>query len=476
MGSRRPANSGDILIQLRQQFERLWNHCVNAGIQGHEDEETATRIRLVNRIRFPAMACLATLAMINLVQGATANFILESLTLTVWIIGSLVFQRQQHRVIRSIGLSAFFVMIVGSQLIYGQTVFAHYHMFTLIAAMVLFYEDQHFLARFGPYFVIVGVSLCIMLAGNLFGTTNYPMPPLFSQILDLVLSGIFTTLSFHFLRKENLASQRRLLEEHKALNYLNSELVEAKKLLEDSALKMAHKSKMTAIGELGSGLAHEINNPLTVTMGNLHLILSEFERAEPSKEHTIKLATIALEHSKRIQTIVKALRHYSSNWEDSTPEDFDLQDLLRDTTALVISRFREAGTDLLISIGSGPIIINGRPAHLSQAILALLLNAYEATENMTDRWINIVVDCSEQMVQIKFIDSGSGISPAIQEKLMQPFFTTKDVGQGQGLGLSTARAIVTQHNGELDYDPTCEKTCFIMTLPRKSTETRRKAG
>ena len=140
------------------------------------------------------------------------------------------------------------------------------------------------------------------------------------------------------------------------------------------------------------------------------------------------------------------------------------------------SRFREAGTDLLISIGTKPVILVGRPAHLSQAILSLLLNAYEATAHLADRWINIVIDYDDLKVQVKVLDSGSGIEPGIREKLMQPFFTTKNVGEGQGLGLSTARAIIHQHGGTLEYDESCDKTCFIMTLPRKNLEIKKKIG
>jgi signal transduction histidine kinase len=324
--------------------------------------------------------------------------------------------------------------------------------------------------------MIGGISAAIPLGHLIIEPTVYPVPAMLSQVTDFILSTFLTTMAFVWLKVENDRIERNLRDDQSRLKKLNQELTDAQQVLEKRSEQMIHHSKMTALGEMGSGMAHEINNPLTVAMGNLQLIIAESGKETPSNERVIKYATMALEYNKRIQTIVRALRHYSSDWEDSAFEDADLQEILQETSSLIGTRFRESGTDLLISIGTNPIMINCRSAQISQALMALLFNSYEATKSLPDRWINLMVHESPTEVKISVIDSGSGIPKNVQDKLMQPFFTTKEVGQGKGLGLSTARAIIAQHKGTIHYDPASPNTCFVVTLPKAVSNGFKKAN
>lgn len=438
---------------------------VNFGVNEHDDLDTTKQTRLLNSIRFPAFICLLGFALANLTQGALAAFYIDAGASFFGLLSTIIFRGKYFNISRHFLMTSFYLLIIGMQLIYGDTIHTHYHLYTFIGALILIYGHERKITLILPFAAIAGIAITLSYGYLVITPVKYPVPLRQSQILDIIFSGVFSALSYLWLKTENKKAEKNLREERDQLNLLNDELSQAKIALEQRAQQMIHQSKMTAIGEMGSGLAHEINNPLTVSLGNLQLILAETAKSNISVERIQKYASMAMEYNNRIQSVVKALRHYSSDWEDSELEVADFQSILSETVSLIGTRFREAGTDLLISIGTEPVLLKCRPNQISQVLISLLFNSFEATKSLDDRWINIIVDEEDTRVKISVIDSGDGIPKVIQDKLMQPFFTTKEVGQGKGLGLSTARAIIDQHQGTLTFDSTSPKTCFIISLP-----------
>lgn len=105
-----------------------------------------------------------------------------------------------------------------------------------------------------------------------------------------------------------------------------------------------------------------------------------------------------------------------------------------------------------------------RPVQVSQVLLNLLNNSRDAIEKLEERWIRIGVGASRGVVRITVADSGTGLTPKIRSRVMEPFFTTKKNGKGTGLGLSVSRKILESHGGQLVLADT-KNTCFIMKLP-----------
>jgi C4-dicarboxylate-specific signal transduction histidine kinase len=103
-------------------------------------------------------------------------------------------------------------------------------------------------------------------------------------------------------------------------------------------------------------------------------------------------------------------------------------------------------------------------------LLNLLNNSFDAVRDLQDRWIHIAFELGPKDVAIIFTDSGAGIAEALAEKIMVPFFTTKEVGKGTGLGLSIAKGIVEDHGGTIVLDQDCSNTRFIVTLPFRQTK------
>jgi C4-dicarboxylate-specific signal transduction histidine kinase len=107
-----------------------------------------------------------------------------------------------------------------------------------------------------------------------------------------------------------------------------------------------------------------------------------------------------------------------------------------------------------------------RPVEISQVLLNLINNAYQAAINLPRPWIKIECEDEEDFYRIRIIDCGPGIPPAIKAKLFQPFFTTKDIGVGTGLGLSISRGIIEEHLGQLSYVDDAINTTFEIHLPK----------
>jgi len=112
-----------------------------------------------------------------------------------------------------------------------------------------------------------------------------------------------------------------------------------------------------------------------------------------------------------------------------------------------------------------------REVQIAQAILNLLQNAFDAVvENRGDKWIEIRVGAAGNSVVVSVRDSGPGVPSNIKDRIMEPFFTTKPIGKGMGLGLSLAQSIAKQHGGELTFGELEGHTCFSLALPRRDED------
>ena len=160
----------------------------------------------------------------------------------------------------------------------------------------------------------------------------------------------------------------------------------------------------------------------------------------------------------------------SSFSRNSTNDPFletSIEKVISNTLGLCQEKLRINGVE--IKIGKIPdIIFACRSAQISQVLLNLLNNAFDAISPFANKWIQIDVNpISEERFQVIVTDSGKGIPAEIADKLMQPFFTTKDVGKGTGLGLSVSLGIAQGHGGTLTLDKNCSNTRFVLELPLK---------
>ncbi|MCB0169207.1 MAG: PAS domain-containing protein [Anaerolineae bacterium] len=221
-------------------------------------------------------------------------------------------------------------------------------------------------------------------------------------------------------------------------------------------------ANLAAVGQLAGSVAHQINNPLTVTMTNSQLILLD---TEPETE-TYEMATGILKAGERIQNIITNLLEFS-NQERYFFILTDLVETIDGALALVIRSLKKANIKIINDYQAQPML-SASVSHLKLVWINLLLNARDAMTNLP-RQPQITISTrfvSERMVKVVITDNGTGIAAKDLDQLFRPFFTTKPVGKALGLGLYSAHAIVERHNGQIKVSSVPNvATTFEVILP-----------
>lgn len=221
----------------------------------------------------------------------------------------------------------------------------------------------------------------------------------------------------------------------------------------------AQQSKFSALGVMSSGIAHEINNPLTVIKAKVHQIKKDFRTS--SEEKMIHDLDIISRTTDRIYKIVKGLRAFARDASEDPFEKLTSRQIIQASLDLCHERFQQFGVEVKIA-EQAEFSINGRESQLVQVLVNLLSNAFDAIQNLNEKWI--AIDVTDYKISVT--DSGQGIPKHIAQKLMQPFFTTKEVGKGVGLGLSISKGIIDDHGGYFYLDEQSLNTCFVIEFPK----------
>lgn len=234
--------------------------------------------------------------------------------------------------------------------------------------------------------------------------------------------------------------------------------------LEDEKIKTLQSSKLAAIGEMAGGIAHEINNPLAIIHGyasNMKILIEKNE-IEASK----KLQTKIMNTAERIAKIVKSLKAFSRSSENDNFLKVNFIDIINDTLTFCYEKLRYNNVELIITKPEDDCIVLCRQVEIAQVCLNLINNAFDAVKNSNLKKVEIKIDNNDQeFLKVSVIDSGHGVDPVIKEKVLNPFFTTKEMGSGTGLGLSISKKIIDSHDGVLDFNSMPGRTEFYFTLP-----------
>jgi signal transduction histidine kinase/HAMP domain-containing protein len=235
--------------------------------------------------------------------------------------------------------------------------------------------------------------------------------------------------------------------------------------------QLIQSSKMASLGEMAGGIAHEINNPLAIIKLAAAQLQKFLEFEKPNFDNT-KQAILRIDNTvDRISKIVQGLRVFSRDGRSDPFEDVSVAILLENTLSFCNERFKYHSVKLIKDHPVEDLVFEGRQVEISQVLLNLLNNATDAIESLEDKWIQIAVKTQGKYLEMRIIDSGNGIPIDIQEKMFQPFFTSKEIGKGTGFGLSLSQTIIKGHKGELLFDKEHINTCFILRIPLKQTET-----
>jgi len=242
--------------------------------------------------------------------------------------------------------------------------------------------------------------------------------------------------------------------------------------IEASKEQMLASARLSALGMMAGGVAHEINNPLSIIHASAADLLRKvkLEGAVPV-EVALSNGERVLQTANRIAKIIKSMRHLAREGSQDKARPTPVSRILDEALEVCKERFKNHSVDLLLPNIDPALSVCCREVQIAQVLLNLLQNAFDAvTEQAGERWVCVGVEVQDDEVKFSVTDSGPGIPPQLKTKIMEPFFTTKEVGKGTGLGLSLSQTIVKNHGGKLELTAQDGHPCFSFSLPLVNKE------
>ena len=298
------------------------------------------------------------------------------------------------------------------------------------------------------------------------------------------------------IKEQNIVLEQKVEERTQELNKALSHLKETQSQLVDS-------EKMSSLGQLTAGIAHEINNPINFVSSNItplkqdladiYSIVKKYEEIDENTDITqllkeIKTLKEQLDYdylneelvtiidgiedgAKRTAEIVSGLRNFS-RLDEGELKSVNINEGIESTLILIKSKLN--GIKISKQLATALPSLECNPGKINQLIMNLIYNAIYATKkrytNNKDGIITITTNYDNDEIVLSIKDNGIGIADDIKAKLFEPFFTTKDVGEGTGLGLSIVRGIVDNHHGQITLNTTINVgTEIIIKLPLKQS-------
>ncbi len=311
--------------------------------------------------------------------------------------------------------------------------------------------------KFGKYWC-VAVLLIQMSLIQRFKTSGAMMPTGMSRedfvnifwgdVLGVTL-GIWTIAALYELQRKRFERELKLAQ---------AEILQHRE-------KLMHDARLTELGQMAGGVAHEINNPLAIVHGYAVRLKRSLEK-EGMLSDDQKVMFSSIERScLRISTISRALLSYAH--EGSYEQDivFTLHKLQEECMELCQERMKSRDIKLRVDGSDLQQKISGKYVKLLQIIVNLLNNAIDAVSTCPEKWIHLELFLVPGKLHLAVIDSGAGIPEHLRDRIKSPFFTTKPIGKGTGLGLSIVDGIIRDVGGEFYLDTEAPHTRFVVKFP-----------
>ncbi len=269
-------------------------------------------------------------------------------------------------------------------------------------------------------------------------------------------------LALEFVERINLLKkQERHISDLQSKIELEEELKRQKRI-------SAQNSRLAALGQMASGIAHEINNPLTIISLNIKALFKRKEQGRLSDQDLESTLQQILDAVNRVSKIITSLRALARDDKLSNIESVPVVEVVDESTAIMQQRFYLEGIELRITYRCDRnIAVMVNKVAVAQVLVNLLSNAFyemKKRSKQESRWCEIIIENQHQALLIKVVDAGEGVPLAHRNKLFTPFFTSKKVGEGTGLGLSISKTMMQDMEGELYYDEHAFHTTFVMKL------------
>jgi len=238
--------------------------------------------------------------------------------------------------------------------------------------------------------------------------------------------------------------------------------------------QLIRSERMVSLGEMASGMAHEINQPLlSITLGIENLLMKIQQVKAVNESYFHNKSEKIFEDILRIGRIIDHVRAFSRDNDEYISTSFNINDSINNAISMISEQFKHHGINLTIQLDKKVHLINGNTYRFEQVILNLLTNAKDTFEDKTKtskldfkKKIAIRTYHDAHTNYVEVIDNGNGIKPDVIDRIMLPFYTTKDSGKGTGLGLSISFGIIKELKGNIDVESNpLSGTTFRISLP-----------
>jgi C4-dicarboxylate-specific signal transduction histidine kinase len=262
--------------------------------------------------------------------------------------------------------------------------------------------------------------------------------------------------------KDSHRSNLRLEDSRKAMIHIMGDLRSTTQVMErreqelrDKQEQLIHAGKLATLGELTTGVAHELNNPLNnigLYVGN---VIDRIQMGELTSENAREDLEKAMDQVRKATEIISHLRTFGRA-APVTFEGVDVDEVIERALSLMQEQLRLRAIDVDLDLCPDELVVHGSPIQLEQVFINLLTNARDALDDVPEerKKIRIVSSLERDRISIVFEDTGPGIPAELAKRVFDPFFTTKEVGTGTGLGLSITYSIVKEHGGDISLSTT----------------------
>jgi len=301
-------------------------------------------------------------------------------------------------------------------------------------------------------------------------------------VVSLVVASVLASKLMRPLQKisaaaKDLAKGREILELPikkgdeigelaRSFEFMRGQLKEKERELIISQGHVHNANKMTSLGEMAAGMAHEINSPIQAISLMAQRVQRQLKKGMSPEDINTSMENIA-GSVKKVSEIIDSLSRVSRDSTDDEFEKIKIGFLIEDVLNITGERFKvnNVAFDVIYHNATEDSVVECQRLQISQVLINLVNNSYDAIKESDEKWIRIDISISSEKMKISVTDSGKGIPAEIMDKIFEPMFTTKEVGKGTGLGLSISRDIIAKHSGVFYIEDSAINTSFVLEIP-----------
>lgn len=438
-------------MQLKEFAKSIFERISRNGLSNFDDPAEVDYCRTVNLFLLAFFsACLLGLPSKLIYRDNFYSFA-AFLDPILYVISYFVIRSGRLRLgAMMIVLTANFAVILSAILAGGGANIHYYCWGLMVAPLALFWHSRLTYSVFflipAAWFVLVQNALVPT------GILGLPLPSPLFRILPMIVNVVLLGAIGYWVIL-NFAKRQKVLDQQLAT-------------IREQQIQITNSARYLAIAEMAGGIAHEINNPLGIIGLGVDILAMELKSENPNPAKIEETLTRTRSTVQRIAKIVLGLRNLSRESKDEGLEPALVRDIVENACGVCAEKFKNFGISLEIEIPREDLKVLCKPVQVSQVLLNLLTNSFDAIAHLPSMWIRIQVIENRNSVAIRVTDCGNGIPKEISARIMEPFFTTKKAGHGTGLGLAISKKMIEEQNGVFQLDARNQHTSFLIDLPK----------